>query len=321
MNLVRTGLLLAALTGLFLALGFLLGGRGGALIALVLALGMNLFAFWGSDQMVLRMHNARQVTRDTAPDLHDLVARLAMAARLPMPKVYVIETEQPNAFATGRDPAHAAVAVTRGIMRSLSRDELAGVVAHELAHVRNRDTLTMAIAATLAGAIGFLANFAFFFGGAIRSDERSNPVGAILLAILAPIGAMLVQMAISRTREFSADRLGAQICGHPRWLASALRRIEGAAQATVMPSAETHPASAHLFIVNPLHARGLANLFRTHPPTEERVAALMRLEGAAASGGRPTTAAGAAAGPWGAPRGSTPSGRTSVPGTMRGDRP
>lgn len=305
MNLFRTGLLLAAMTGLFLAVGFLLGGRGGLLIAFLVALGTNLYAYWNSDQLVLRMHNARPVTRAGAPDLHALVAELAGRAGLPMPAVYLIETDQPNAFATGRDPQHAAVAVTRGIMGVLSREELAGVIAHELAHIKNRDTLTMTVAATLAGAVGFLGNFAFFFGGS-SSENRPNPLVAILIMILAPLAAMLVQMAISRTREYSADRLGAEICGEPRWLASALQRIEAAAGGRVMPTAERNPASAHLFIVNPLRMGGVDNLFRTHPATESRVRALLALEGAApaAAAARPARRgsvprAGGGRGPWG----------------------
>jgi heat shock protein HtpX len=276
MNVARTGLLLAAMTALFLAVGYLIGGRGGALVALLMALATNLFAFWNSDRMVLRMHDAQPVTRGSAPELYGLVEELASRAGLPTPAVYLIETAQPNAFATGRDPAHSAVAVTRGLLESLSREELAGVIAHELGHVRNRDTLTMTVAATLAGAIGFLANFAFFFGGA-RGEERPNPIAAILLMILAPLAATLVQMAISRTREYSADRAGAEICGDPRWLASALAQIERIATGRVMPSAERNPASAHLFIVNPLRLGGIDGLFRTHPSTEERIRRLMAL--------------------------------------------
>lgn len=288
MNLFRTGLLLAAMTALFLGVGYLLGGRGGAVVALVLALGTNLVAFWNSDRMVLRMHGARPVTRAGAPELHDLVAGLAGRAGLPMPAVYLIDSDQPNAFATGRDPRHAAVAVTRGLLATLDREELAGVVAHELAHVRNRDTLTMTVAATIAGAIGFLGNFAFFFGGGGSGENRPNPVLALLAMVLAPVAAMLVQTAISRTREYSADRLGAEICGQPRWLASALRRIEGAAAAgRAMPTAERNPASAHLFIVNPLRMGGVDNLFRTHPRTEDRIRALLALESSGASGAAP----------------------------------
>ena len=277
MNAVRTGILLAAMTGLFLAVGFILGGEGGLLIALLLALGMNFFAYWNSAAMVLRMHNARVVTRASAPEYYGLVEDLARRARLPMPQVYVIETDQPNAFATGRSPDHAAVAATTGLLRSLSREELAGVLAHELAHIKNRDTLTMTVAATIAGAIGFLANFAFLFGG--RGEDRPNPIAMILVMLLAPLAAALVQMAISRTREYSADRDGAIICGHPRWLASALLKIEQFAQGRVMPTAERNPASAHLFIVNPLIKGGIGSLFRTHPSTEERVRRLLAMSG------------------------------------------
>ena len=289
MNIARTGLLLAAMTALFLVVGYLLGGRGGAMIALAIALGMNLFAWWGSDRMVLRMHNARPVTRASAPDLYALVAELAQRAGLPMPALYLIETDQPNAFATGRDPHHAAVAVTRGLMQSLSRDELAGVIAHELAHIKNRDTLTMTIAATIAGAIGFLGQFALFFGGS-RDGERPNPIAAILIMILAPLAATLVQMAISRTREYSADRIGAEICGEPLWLARALQKIEQLARGVINEPAERNPASAPLFIVNPLHMGGIDNLFRTHPPTADRVRRLRELAG--------QVAAPAGRGPW-----------------------
>jgi heat shock protein HtpX len=277
MNIARTGLLLAALTALFLAVGYLLGGRGGAVIALAIAVATNVFAWWSSDKMVLRMHNARPVTRASAPELHALVQELAQRAQLPMPAIYLLETDQPNAFATGRDPHHSAVAVTRGLMQSLGREELAGVIAHELAHIKNRDTLTMTVAATIAGAIGFLAQFALFFGGS-RDGERPNPIAAILIMILAPLAATLVQMAISRTREFSADRLGAQICGMPRALAAALQRIEQLATGRVMPTAEHNPASAHLFIINPLRLGGVDNLFRTHPKTQERIRRLLALE-------------------------------------------
>lgn len=307
MNIARTGLLLAALTALFLVVGYLLGGRGGAMIALLIALGTNVFAWWSSDKMVLRMHHARPVTRASAPELYGLVQELAQRAQLPMPAVYLIETDQPNAFATGRDPHHSAVAVTRGLMQSLSREELAGVIAHELAHIKNRDTLTMTIAATIAGAIGFLGQFAFFFGGS-RDGERPNPIAAILIMILAPLAASLVQMAISRTREYSADRLGAQICGQPRWLASALQRIEQAGSGRVMPTAEHNPASAHMFIINPLRMGGVDNLFRTHPATADRIQRLLSLEqtGSAPMAARQANVrygsvprAGGRRGPWG----------------------
>ncbi len=282
MNALRTGILLAAMTGLFLAVGFVLGGEGGLMIALLLALGMNFFAYWNSANMVLRMHNARVVTRASAPEYYGLVEDLAKRAGLPMPQVYVIETDQPNAFATGRSPDHAAVAATTGLLRRLSREELAGVMAHELAHIKNRDTLTMTVAATIAGAIGFLANFAMLFGG--RGENRPNPIAMILIMILAPMAAGLVQMAISRTREYSADRDGAAICGHPRWLAGALMKIEQLARGRVMPTAEHNPASAHMFIINPLIKGGIDNLFRTHPKTEERVRRLLAMEGGQGTG-------------------------------------
>jgi heat shock protein HtpX len=275
MNAVRTGILLAAMTALFLAIGFALGGEGGLLIALLIAGGMNFWSYWNSANMVLRMHNAKLVTRASAPEFHGLVEELARNAELPMPKVYIIETDQPNAFATGRNPENAAVAATTGLLRSLSREEIAGVMAHELAHVKNRDTLTMTVAASIAGAIGFLSQFALFFGG--RGENRPNPLVAILAMILAPMAAALVQMAISRTREYSADRDGALICGNPGWLASALRKIEQFAKGRVMQTAESNPASAHMFIINPLIKGGVDNLFRTHPPTEERVRRLLAM--------------------------------------------
>jgi heat shock protein HtpX len=288
MNFARTALLLAAMTALFLAVGYLIAGEGGAMVAFLIALAMNGWAYWNSDKAVLRMHNARPVTRGSAPELVGLVEQLARRAELPMPAVYVLETDQPNAFATGRNPANSAVAVTRGLIQACDSEELAGVIAHELGHIKNRDTLTMTITATLAGAIGFLAQFAFFFG----RDNR-NPLGAIgtiLIMILAPLAAMLVQMAISRTREYSADRLGAQICGQPTWLARALQKIEQLARGIVNPAAERNPASAHLFIVNPLRIGGIDGLFRTHPPTADRVRRLQELAGVAGSAGR---------GPWG----------------------
>ncbi len=290
-NLFRTGLLLAALTALFMAVGYLIGGTSGMLIALIVAAATNLFAYWTSDRMVLSMYGARPITRADAPRLYDLVADLAGRASIPMPQLYVIEGAQPNAFATGRDPQHAAVAVTAALLQALDEREVAGVIAHELSHVVHRDTLIMTITATIAGAIGMLANFAFFFGP--RGDERNSSVGAaggILVAILAPIMAMLVQMAISRAREFEADRRGAALSGHPLWLASALRKIEAMARGTAVPAAERNPATAHLFIVNPLHGASLQSLFATHPSTEERV---RRLEAMAVG---PATTPG---GPWG----------------------
>jgi heat shock protein HtpX len=283
MNMMRTALLLAAMTALFLAVGYLIAGEGGALIAFVIALAMNGWAYWNSDKMVLRMHHAQPVTRASAPDLVGLVEQLARRAELPMPAVYVLETDQPNAFATGRNPENSAVAVTRGLIQSCDAEELAGVIAHELGHIKNRDTLIMTITATLAGAIGFLSQFAFFLGG---GRDNRNPLGAIgmlLVMILAPLAAMLVQMAISRTREYSADRAGAMICGQPLWLARALQRIEQLARGVVNEPAERNPASAHLFIVNPLRLGGIDSLFRTHPPTADRVRRLRELAGAAAA--------------------------------------
>lgn len=294
MNAVKTMMLLAAMTALFLSVGFVLGGGTGALIALVFAIGTNAFAWWNSDKLALRMHNAEPVTRMADPGLFDMVAQLAKNANLPMPALYVIRTDQPNAFATGRDPDNAAVAVTTGLMRILSREELAGVIAHELAHIKNRDTLIMTVAATVAGAISMLAQFGMFFGA--RGDNR-NPLGAVgvLLAVLfAPLAAMLIQMLISRTREYSADRMGAEIAGEPMWLASALAKISGYASRVPMETAESNPASAHLFIVNPLAGRRFDNLFATHPSTENRIAALQAL---AKDMGRPSGASSRTAAP------------------------
>ncbi|WP_420349639.1 zinc metalloprotease HtpX [Pelagibius sp.] len=275
MNSLRTGILMAAMTGLFLAVGFLLGGTGGMLIAFVIALGMNAFAYWNSDKMVLRMFRARQVDRKTAPALVGIVEQLSANAALPMPKVYVIDDDQPNAFATGRNPENAAVAATTGLLRRLSSEELAGVMAHELAHVKSRDTLTMTITATIAGAVSMLANFGLFFG-----NSRNNPlgfVGVILIMILAPLAAALVQMAISRTREYAADRMGAEICGQPLWLASALEKIDRAARGIDNEVAESNPATAHMFIINPLHANQMDGLFTTHPRTENRIQRLRQM--------------------------------------------
>lgn len=269
MSFVRTGILMAGMTGLFLAFGFMLGGEAGMLIALVIAAGMNLFAYWNSDQMVLRMHGARKVTSTQAPELVGMVQKLAMQAELPMPAVYIIENNQANAFATGRNPQNAAVAATTGLLQQLNRDEIEGVMAHELAHIKNHDTLTMTITATLAGAISMLANFALFFGG-----NRNNPlgiIGTILLMILAPMAAMLVQMAISRTREFAADKTGAEISGKPMALASALAKLQAGAKRTPNPRAEESPATAHLFIVNPLKGTSIDSLFSTHPKMDQRI--------------------------------------------------
>jgi heat shock protein HtpX len=278
MSMLRTFLLLAGLTALFLALGYFIGGQSGMLIALVIAIATNVFAYWNSDKMVLRMYNAQEVDARSAPELVGLVQQLASRAQLPMPRVYIIDTPQPNAFATGRDPQHAAVAVTAGLLRTLNHQELAGVLAHELAHVRNRDTLIMTVTATIAGALGMLAhfaNFGFLFGG--NRDNQSGFVANILAIILAPLAAMLVQFAISRTREYAADRLGAEISGHPLWLASALQKLESSARRVENAPAEQNPATAHLFIVNPLHGRSFDNLFTTHPSTENRIRKLREL--------------------------------------------
>ena len=294
----RTALLLAAMTGLFLAAGYLMGGSTGMVLAFAIAAGMNLFAYWNSDKMVLRMHGAREAGRDVAPEFHDLVAELAARANLPMPRVYIMDNPQPNAFATGRDPAHAAVAATTGLLQSLSRAEIAGVMAHELAHIKNRDTLVMTMTATIAGAISMLGNFAFFFGG--RGRENSiGPVAAIAMMIFAPLAAMIVQMAISRTREYAADRMGAEISGDPQGLASALAKIAGAARRIPNEAAEASPATAHMFIINPLSGSRMDNLFSTHPATENRIAALEAMAGEAAAGPWTKTAAGSNRGPWG----------------------
>lgn len=290
MSYFRTALLLAAMTGLFLAVGFMLGGQTGMLVALAIAVAMNFYAYWNSDKVVLRMHKAREVDRQSAPQFYGIVEQLAERAELPMPKVYLIENAQPNAFATGRNPENAAVAATTGLLKRLSSQEVAGVMAHELAHVKSRDTLIMTLTATLAGAISMLANFALFFGG-----NRNNPlglIGTILIMILAPLIAMMVQMAISRSREYEADRIGAEICGQPLWLASALDNIQAAASRIDNEAAERNPASAHMFIINPLHARQLDGLFSTHPSTEDRVARLREMAGQ-------TAAAGKAPSPWG----------------------
>jgi heat shock protein HtpX len=297
MNYFRTAMLLAGLTALFMGVGYLFGGAGGAMIALLIAAAMNLFTYWNSDRMVLSTYGAQEVDRAAAPELYDLVAHLASRAGLPMPRVFLMDEAQPNAFATGRNPENAAVAVSTGLVQQLSREELSGVIAHELAHIKNHDTLLMTITATIAGAISMVAQFGMFFGG--HRDNNSGPgiVGSILMMILAPLGAMLVQMAISRTREYAADNLGARIAGQPMWLASALMKIDNAAHQVPNYDAERNPATAHMFIVNPLSGQGMDNLFATHPSTENRIAALQQL--AAEMGSR---------------RGAPPvSGRTSPP--------
>src|SRR3954467_5194848 len=260
MNYVRTAILLAGLTALFMGVGYLIGGSSGAMIALVVAAGMNLFTYWTSDKMVLSMYGAKEVDARTAPDLYALVQELAGRAGLPMPRVYIIDNPQPNAFATGRDPEHAAVAVNTGLLNTLSREEAAGVIAHELAHIKNRDTLTMTITATTAGAIPWLSQFGMFFGGNRDNNNGMGIIGTLAMVILAPIAAMLVQMAISRTREYSADNLGGQISAQPRALAAALMKISNAAHEIPNQSAEQAPATAHMFIINPLSGERMDNL-------------------------------------------------------------
>src|SRR5499425_3327327 len=276
-NVLKTGLLLGVLTALFVLGGRAIAGEQGMIIGFVLAAVMNFVSYWFSDKMVLAMYGAQPVDEAQAPGLHAMVRRLATRAQIPMPRIYVIPSDTPNAFATGRNPQHAVVAVTEGIMRILDEEELEGVLAHELSHVKNRDILISTIAATLAGAITYLAHmaqWAAMFGGRSRDDEEggSNPIAMILLAILAPIAAMLVQMAVSRSREFQADATGARVAGKPWGLAKALEKLQMANQQ--MPMADATPATAHLFIVNPLSGATLARLFSTHPPLEERIARL-----------------------------------------------
>jgi heat shock protein HtpX len=276
MNMVRTFMLMAAMTAIFLGIGFLIGGRGGIMIAFFIALAMNFFAYWNSDKIVLRMYKAREAGEGDAPQLFRTVRQLAQNAGLPMPKVYIIDNPQPNAFATGRNPENAAVAATTGLLQMLTPEEVAAVMAHELAHVKNRDTLIMTITATLAGAISMIANFALFFGGS-RNNNPLGIIGLLALMILAPLAAALVQMAISRTREYGADRVGAEICGHPLWLASALEKISSGAQRIDNNDAERNPATAHMFIINPLHARAIDGLFSTHPNTDDRIVRLQQM--------------------------------------------
>jgi len=301
MSYFRTALLLAALTALFMGIGFLIGGQTGMIIAFVIAAGMNVFSYWNSDKMVLRMYGAREVDARQAPELYDMVRQLAGNAGLPMPKVYIMENPQPNAFATGRNPENAAVAVTTGLMQSVTREELAGVIAHELAHIKHHDTLLMTITATIAGAITMLANFAMFFGGT-RDNHGIGILGTIALVILAPLAAALVQMAISRTREFEADRGGAEICGQPLWLASALQKIAGAAHHIPNDEAERNPTSAHVFIINPLSGLRADKLFSTHPATEDRVARLVQMSqtmgGAHSANLTPESLGAQPSGPW-----------------------
>jgi heat shock protein HtpX len=303
MNVIRTAMLLALMTALFMGVGYLIGGSGGMMIAFLIAAGMNLFSYWNADKMVLRMHHAVEVDERSAPEFYRIVRDLAARANLPMPRVYLINNPQPNAFATGRNPQNAAVAATTGLLERLSPEEVAGVMAHELAHVQNRDTLTMTITATLAGAISMLGNFAFFMGGS-RNNNPLGIIGVLVAIIVAPLAAMMVQMAISRTREYSADRRGAEICGQPLWLASALDKIARNAKAIHNPDAERNPATAHLFIINPLSGERMDNLFSTHPATENRIAALQAIHAELNGGGggaprQPAPPAEGKAGPWG----------------------
>ena len=279
MNMIRTAMLLAFMTALFMGVGYLIGGSGGMMIAFVIAAGMNLFSYWNADKMVLRMHHAVEVDERNAPEYYGIVRELAARAGLPMPKVYLIQNPQPNAFATGRNPQNAAVAATTGLLERLSHEEVAGVMAHELAHVQNRDTLTMTITATLAGAISMLGNFAFLMGGNRQNNNPLGFIGVLVTIIVAPLAAMMVQMAISRTREYSADRRGAEIAGNPLWLSSALDKIARSAGRIVNEDAERNPATAHLFIINPLSGQRMDNLFSTHPATENRIAALEQMAG------------------------------------------
>ena len=276
-NLLKTAVLMAAITALFMAIGAMIGGQTGMLLALMVAVGMNFFSYWFSDTLVLKMYSAREVDETSAPQFYAMVRELATRAELPMPRVYLIDEDAPNAFATGRNPEHAAVAATTGILRVLSAAELRGVMAHELAHVKHRDILISTVSATMAGAISMLANFAMFFGGRDGNGRSSNPLVGILVAILAPIAAGLIQMAISRSREFEADRGGAEISGDPAALASALTKIHRHAQGIPLAAAERHPEPAQMMIMNPLSGGGLAGLFSTHPPTQERVDALLAM--------------------------------------------
>ena len=303
MSYLRTAILLAGLTALFMGVGYLIGGANGALIAFFVAAAMNFVTYWNADKLVLSTQGAQEVDEQTAPELVHIVRELASRAGLPIPRVYIMDNPQPNAFATGRNPQNAAVAVTTGLVNMLSRDEIAGVIAHELAHIKNHDTLLMTITATIAGAISMLAQFGMFFGGSHRDSNGHGGmgmIGTLLMVIVAPLAAMLVQMAISRTREYAADNMGARINGNPAALASALAKLDAAAHQVENIPAEQNPATAHLFIVNPLSGARMDNLFATHPSTENRIAALEQL--AAQMGqsgfGRPEVARSPGA-PWG----------------------
>jgi len=277
LNFLRTTVLIAALTAIFMAFGYFVGGQGGMIVAFLIAGAMNLFAYWNSDKMVLRMQNAVEVDPRTQPDLYRTVEALSQRAGIPMPKLYVINTEQPNAFATGRDPQNAAVAVSAGLLRYLEPREVAAVISHELGHIRSRDTLTMTLTATIAGAISSLAQFGLFFGRGNSRDNPLGPIGVLVAVIVAPLAAAMVQMAVSRTREYEADKDGAEISQDPLALASALEKISQMAQRTVNIGAERNPAQAHMYIVNPLSGQRMDNLFSTHPNTENRIAQLQRI--------------------------------------------
>jgi len=272
-NWLKTAILMAGILALFAAVGGAIGGAQGMLIAFLLGAGMNFFAYWFSDKMVLRIYNAQEVDEASSPYLYNMVKELAQRAQIPMPRVYIIDEAQPNAFATGRNPDHAAVAATTGILRMLSARELRGVMAHELSHVKHRDILISTISATIAGAISSLAQFGMLFGGS-RDGERANPIASLIVMILAPIAAMLIQMAISRAREFEADRGGAEVSGDPNALADALAKIDAYARGIPMQTAEAHPETAQMMIMNPLSGGGLRGLFSTHPATEERIGRL-----------------------------------------------
>jgi len=276
MNILRTVMLLALMTALFMGVGYMIGGAGGMAIAFLIAAGMNLFSYWNSDKLVLRLYKAKEIDARAQEPLYHIVTDLAHKAGLPPPRVYIIDNPQPNAFATGRNPQNAAVAATTGLLARLNRQEIAGVMAHELAHVQHRDTLTMTITATLAGAIAMLGKFAFLFGRG-RNNQPFGFIGVIAAMIVAPLAAMLVQMAVSRSREYGADQRGAEICGNPLWLAAALQKIAQSAPENMNIEAEENPATAHMFIINPLSGRGADSLFSTHPATQNRIAALHRL--------------------------------------------
>ena len=305
MNYFRTAILLAAMTALFMAVGAVIGGQAGMMIAFLVAMAMNAFSYWNSDKMVLRMHGAREVDEASAPDYYAMVRDLAANAGLPMPRVYIMDNDQPNAFATGRNPENAAVAATTGLLNALSEEEVAGVMAHELAHIKNRDTLTMTITATIAGAISMLANFGMFFGG----RDNNSPFGffgVIAVMLISPIAAALVQMAVSRSREYEADKLGAQISRNPLWLASALEQMSRLTRQIPNMAAERNPASAHMFIINPLSGARMDKLFSTHPNTQNRIARLKEMAHEFTSAPRTATGRGGSVpstggtrGPWG----------------------